>query len=557
MKNLKSFIFFIILFNLFGKTFSFTKTFDAKFKILNNIKKIPSETLVEKSIVAVIPSFNNKNWLERNLGSIFSQEYKNYKIIYIDDCSIDGTADFVEKFVKENKQEHRFTLIRNDRRKGALENLWRGIHMCQDMDIVATVDGDDWLADKDVFKVLNEVYSDINIWMTYGQFKVYPANAIGWCTKVPDDIIKNHAYRKFEHIPSHLRTFYAGLFKQIKMKDLVNFNGFYAMAWDIAMMIPMIEMADERHKFISRVLYDYNDDTPLNDHKVNKQLQTYLGNVLRAKKPYERLKETFIDNKNLNQADILIFSQESPASLLATIESIKKYAKGIGQIFVIYRAKDSDSSSGYQKVENIFSDVKYYKVNTRIPYYLKHISSKVSQLLKTDYILISGDNSILTDYVDLSTCMKAMKKTHALGFYLRLGKNITHCYPYKWAQKMPKTYETDTNVYGWIYQYAEGDWAYPINFEMTIFNKNIVQEILQTGHFNDISNLELIWGSNTDLDNVGLCFEYSKAIKFISKDQKEISDKFKIGYKLDLNQLDQIDNITARIEWEPQFINYN
>ena len=53
-------------------------------------------------------------------------------------------------------------------RQGALANIVKGIDLIGE-DIIVTVDGDDYLADKTVFSHLNEVYNE-NVWMTYGSF---------------------------------------------------------------------------------------------------------------------------------------------------------------------------------------------------------------------------------------------------------------------------------------------------------------------------------------------------------------------------------------------------
>ena len=45
----------------------------------------------ERSIVVIIPSYNNVRWVEKNLMSVFEQKYENFRVIYIDDCSTDGT----------------------------------------------------------------------------------------------------------------------------------------------------------------------------------------------------------------------------------------------------------------------------------------------------------------------------------------------------------------------------------------------------------------------------------------------------------------------------------
>lgn len=242
----------------------------------------------EKQIVVIIPSYNNAQWCKGNLSSIFSQDYNNYRVIYIDDCSTDKTPDLVEYLVKKLDQKHRFTLIRNKKRCGALANLYYTIRSCDDDAIIVTVDGDDKLHNNNVLKKINEVYSTQNVWLTHGRFIETLTGWDGWCIEVPQDIINNNAFRTYR-CPSHLRTFYAWLFKKVKREDLMHEGQFFSMAWDQAMLFPMFEMAGERHAFVNEILYVYNTTTPINDNKVNPRLQKHLELIIRSKKPYTRL----------------------------------------------------------------------------------------------------------------------------------------------------------------------------------------------------------------------------------------------------------------------------
>jgi len=78
----------------------------------------------EKPITVIISSYNNKIWHKKNLRALFNQNYENYKVIYIDDCSTDGTGDLVKNYIKESGYEKKIRLVRNHERKGALYNLY-------------------------------------------------------------------------------------------------------------------------------------------------------------------------------------------------------------------------------------------------------------------------------------------------------------------------------------------------------------------------------------------------------------------------------------------------
>jgi len=244
-----------------------------------------------KKIAVIIPSYNNRQSYERNLSSVLAQEYHDFRVIYVDDCSSDRTGELVEQFILDHNSGNLIHLIRNPVRIGALQNLYNTIHTCDDDEIVILLDGDDWFAHSGVLKKVSEVYANLDCWMTYGQYRTWPDNMIEYSKEIPSEIIRTNNYREIEWCSSHLRSFYAGLFKLIKMEDLIGPCGaFYQMAWDQAVMFPMLEMSGHRAKFISEVLYIYNAANPINDCKVDRQLQRSLETVIRMQKRYDRLK---------------------------------------------------------------------------------------------------------------------------------------------------------------------------------------------------------------------------------------------------------------------------
>lgn len=257
-----------------------------------------------KKFVIVIPSYNNKYWFQRNLNSVFSQKYKNYRVIYIDDCSPDKTGELVESYTNFLEKKDIVKLIKNKERKGALENLYNAIHSCEPDEIIVTLDGDDWFANENVLTYLNNIYQDPGIWITYGQFVYYPSNSPGWAQETPGHIIAQNSYRENAWRTTHLRTFYAGLFHKIKREDFLHEGKFFPMAWDLAFMFPMMEMAGTKSKFISQVLYIYNFATNINDEKVNRNLQIHLENIIRSKPKYKPIKSLF----NKNKKKIYIFA---------------------------------------------------------------------------------------------------------------------------------------------------------------------------------------------------------------------------------------------------------
>jgi glycosyltransferase involved in cell wall biosynthesis len=254
----------------------------------NKLKNVKPAT--NKHFVVVVASYNNKDWYKKNLDSIFMQEYENYNVIYVDDCSPDGTGNLVEEYIKNKHQEHRVVLIKNKERMGHLSNYYHAIHSCADESIIVLIDGDDWLAHDHVLGLLSRMYDDSNVWLTYGTFKRYPSGECCINKGMPASVIQDNAFRSVSTFAVHLRTFYAGLFKSIKKEDLLFEEKFIPCACDLAMMFPMFEMAGFKSKYIPDILYIYNNANALNVHKVTPDLQQKMDHFIRSKERYAPLK---------------------------------------------------------------------------------------------------------------------------------------------------------------------------------------------------------------------------------------------------------------------------
>lgn len=242
--------------------------------------------------VVTILSYNNAKWYERNLNSIFSQAFPadQFRVVYIDDCSSDGTGQLVEDYIERHGYQNRVTLVRNTERKRAMCNMYTAVHdYCADDEIVVSVDGDDWLAHSQVFKRLAQEYQNPNVWLVYAQYQNWPANTKGFSRPVPPRAYKLKSFRSVVRTTSQLRSFYAWIFKRIKREDLMWKGQFFYAACDVAYMLPIFEMVAERNRFIPEILYIYNRATPINDHKVNLEAQMECNKEIRLRPPYARL----------------------------------------------------------------------------------------------------------------------------------------------------------------------------------------------------------------------------------------------------------------------------
>ncbi len=135
----------------------------------------------------------------------------------------------------------------------ALENIYRAIIGLPPDRIVAWVDGDDWLPHDGVLDGVRAVHDNPDIWVSYGSY-VCADGRPGISTPYKTD-----AFRTSPWCASHLKTFRAGLFQRIDLKDLTDKDGWLALAIDQAIMFPMLEMAGLEHStYVMNIRYIYN-----------------------------------------------------------------------------------------------------------------------------------------------------------------------------------------------------------------------------------------------------------------------------------------------------------
>lgn len=250
---------------------------------------VVAKTTDPVKIVVVVPTYNNEKWCIRNIESVVCQSYprEHWRMVIVNDCSSDRTSQLIHAYIQEHQLENQIEIIDNAERKGAMRNLYETIHACPDDMVIATLDGDDWLAGPHVLKRLAQEYADGSVWMTYGQFQWYPNRQTGFARAYPDHVMKESLFRSYDWVATHMRTFKAGLFKKIAKEDLMLNGKFFNSAWDLAMMYPMLEMASHGHvRFIPTIMYIYNTSNPICDFKVHATEQARLTGYIRNKPKY-------------------------------------------------------------------------------------------------------------------------------------------------------------------------------------------------------------------------------------------------------------------------------
>ena len=456
--------------------------------------------IMEKPLVVLITSYNNERWVEENLHSVFIQKYENYRVIYVDDCSGDKTYERVVQLVRENGQQHRFTIIRNDERRNAMANFYTSIHACADEEIVITLDGDDFFAHDQVLARVNEAYSNPDIWFTYGQFKYYPADQLSDINRpIPLFIVDNNWFRVWNGFPvSHLRTHYAWLFKLVKLEDFLYEDYYYPMASDKAMLAPMMEMAAQGHYLqLHEVLYIYNNSNPLCDGTINSGFQTSLRDHILHQPPYQPLdqQKSVEILGNQDRVSLVVLCNDKPNYM-----NIDNMLKRLGHVYETYILVPANSV--VEKYDGMVNYVVYERDT------LAQKLRECIEALDSRYVMLGTDLDDVVNDIDFIVCVKLLKKTHTSLFYCAMGYDPEDQHMLN-RKKLPRV-SFEYPVYAWHSNNKNLGWQVPA-IHMTIWDKKLLSEALtgvKNGDLDELQGSLDMWLTHDK--SLGFCLKVKK-----------------------------------------------
>ena len=111
------------------------------------------------NLSVIIPTYNRKAYLSDLLQSISQQTYKDVEVIVIDDCSTDGTDDFITELIATEKMS--VVYHRNDCNMGCGYSRRYGFEIAQG-EFVIFADDDDYYTDNNFFSNGVEILQKAN-----------------------------------------------------------------------------------------------------------------------------------------------------------------------------------------------------------------------------------------------------------------------------------------------------------------------------------------------------------------------------------------------------------
>ena len=208
----------------------------------------------QRPIVVCISSDNNKDHFKSCLDSIFSQDYDNYRVIYIDDASTDKTYDLLIRYLDKNNLNEKMILLRNDVKKGALSNHYLMGNLCEEDEIIFPLRAEGKLTTTNTLSRINKAYMDEDVWVTYG-------NLIEREDRIKRQGLLKHKYhinllKKIPFVFQQSKTYYGWLFRNIPKECFAIDNCFMEQAADVVIMTYLIELSRDHTYFISEERLD-------------------------------------------------------------------------------------------------------------------------------------------------------------------------------------------------------------------------------------------------------------------------------------------------------------
>jgi glycosyltransferase involved in cell wall biosynthesis len=274
----------------------------------------------EQHISVITPFYNAEKYIINCMMSVICQDYDNYHMYLINDCSTDNSIKYIKEFIKQlpvNLQE-KFILINNKENRGAVYNQIRTLkdYPIEDSDLIMLLDGDDSLrADNNIFNYYNSLFADGKTEYAYGSCWSLADKIPLIAQPYPKAIKDKKAYRQYKFnwgMPyPHLRVFVKRLINNIDenvFKDEV--GNWFKAGGDNATFYNIIEQADpDKVVTVQEIFYNYNDLNPLNDYKVHADLQNQNAAKIASSKPVY----TVVDNtrskeelEKLIESDIIV-----------------------------------------------------------------------------------------------------------------------------------------------------------------------------------------------------------------------------------------------------------
>ncbi len=207
-----------------------------------------------------IPTRNSVKTARQCIASMAFQSYPRWNAVVVDDCSTDGTADYIEKCAEEFGVKDKFRVIRNRERLWEVANVLHAMSLVSDEDVVCRLDLDDYLCDLNALEIMAKAYTEIpDLDAAWSNHRWYDDNGVT-SQNISAAMSANADPYKHPWVSSHLKTWRKSVSKQVPDANYRGVDGEYIKrAGDQAIYLPVLALA-RRRIHIPIAMYAYRCD---------------------------------------------------------------------------------------------------------------------------------------------------------------------------------------------------------------------------------------------------------------------------------------------------------
>lgn len=398
----------------------------------------------DKKFVLLVYSKNNSVTCTKTIDSFLSQTYQNFRMIWFDDNSIDGTPDVMVEYHENTSLEGRCKLIRAQKSWGRLYSLYKTIHTyVNDDEICVFFEAGDTFAHNNALKKINEVYQNPKILMTYGNFRDSLGNK-AHCNPYTEDEKVSRSFRDVEYRGVAPYTFSALMFKTISFPAFFTalhaYNDYFSETWEEAFFFPLIEKVSPWYVCIDEVLYIKKASEELLPEVAKERKIRQIRDMvyLRNGSPQRRLiqhRDITSRNKELSLGCVL-FVQNNPELALQSLEMMAQNSGVmLGSCILVFYSDKPFSNQQRVKLEGLFKKVLYNEIKPQHSLFFDKHSRltfpRVLNAIDDNYIFFMKENFASQRPEHFHTCLRWLTATGCAALCIgKIGRDyrVRHLY---------------------------------------------------------------------------------------------------------------------------------
>ena len=235
---------------------------------------------MNKPLVTIaLPVFNGRDFLNQAIRSILKQDYANFELIILDNCSTDNTEQLCLSYCQLDK---RIKYVRHPTNLGALENFNRAIDYANGDYFMYAAHDDLWEPNY-VSELLKLLIVNDTVGLAFSQLDFIDENGkIIEVIKRPSPVLRN-TYSGFHNFLNYLLKYYHdyivyGLFSTSFIKKALPFEPVRGKPYHATALFLLRFLTMAKASCTTKVLFHYRMKTredPLGEHNRLRQIKNY------------------------------------------------------------------------------------------------------------------------------------------------------------------------------------------------------------------------------------------------------------------------------------------